>query len=92
MNTDGLGELVDSINGSIALWQRFGYEDPPTPESATIPPLGERNANEIKAGHEAVDDIDRLIARLHRLREQLVGELRENADIIMKRTERHVKP
>lgn len=50
---------------------------------ATIPPLGQRSANAIKAGHEAIRDIDQLIARLHRLREQLVGELRQDEDIRM---------
>jgi hypothetical protein len=48
---------------------------------ATIPPLGERSAKAIEAGHEAVKDIDRLITRLHRVRQQLVSELREDSDI-----------
>jgi hypothetical protein len=45
-----------------------------------IPPLGERSAGAIEAGHEAVKDIDKLIARLHQVREQLVGELRQDED------------
>ena len=47
---------------------------------AAIPPLGQRSANAIEAGHEAVKDIDRLIARLHQVRAQLVSELREDED------------
>ena len=53
------------------------------PHYATIPPLGERSASAITAGHEAVKDIDRLIARLHEIRACLVGELREDEDIRM---------
>jgi len=52
---------------------------------ATIPPLGERSAEAIKAGHEAVRDIDRLIARLHEVRARLVSELRADEDIRMER-------
>jgi hypothetical protein len=78
-----LGELVELINLHVGAWEHFGYENPPTSDSATIPPLGERSADAIKAGHEAVADIDKLIARLHRVREQLVGELRTDEDIRM---------
>ena len=53
------------------------------PAYAVIPPLGQRSADAIKAGHEAVETIDQLIARLHRVREQLVGELRQDEDIRM---------
>jgi hypothetical protein len=52
---------------------------------ATIPPLGERSAAAIKAGHEAVRDIDALIARLHEVRARLVSELRADEDIRMAR-------
>ena len=48
---------------------------------ATIPPLGERSAKAIEAGHAAVKDIDQLIAQLHQVRAQLVGELRQDEDI-----------
>ena len=52
---------------------------------ATIPPLGERSAKAIAAGHEAIKDIDQLIARLHQVRAQLVSELRQDEDIRMSR-------
>ena len=81
MNTDGLEELAGLVSFHVGAWQDFGYEQPPTPESATIPPLGERSANAIKAGHEAVEDIDRLIAQLHEVRAQLVSELRQDEDM-----------
>ena len=79
----GLAELAGLINFRVGAWHDFGYEEPPAPDCATIPPLGERSANAIKAGHEAVRDIDQLIARLHRLRAELVGELRQDEDIRM---------
>jgi hypothetical protein len=78
-----LSELVDLISLHVGAWEEFGYENPPTPDCATIPPLGERSAEAIKAGHEAVKEIDRLIARLYRVREQLIGELRQDEDIRM---------
>ena len=68
----GLEELAGLINFRVGAWQDFGYAEPPTPECATIPPLGERSAKAIEAGHEAVKDIDQLIARLHQVRAQLV--------------------
>jgi hypothetical protein len=76
-----LREMADLIHFRLASWQDFGHEQPPTPESKTIPPLGERSASAIKAGHDAVGDIDQLIARLHRVRAQLVSELRQDEDI-----------
>jgi hypothetical protein len=76
-----LDEQVRLIRFRICAWQEFGYEEPPAPGSATIPPLGQRSAGAIEAGHEAVRDIDQLIARLHQVREQLVTELRQDEDI-----------
>jgi hypothetical protein len=55
---------------------------------ATIPPLGERSARAIEAGHEAVRDIDALIARLHEVRARLVSELRADEDIRMAEAQR----
>ena len=69
------------INFRVGAWQDFGYAEPPTPDCATIPPLGERSAKAIEAGHEAIKDIDQLIARLHQVRAQLVSELRQDEDI-----------
>lgn len=81
MDTAGLEELASLIHFRAGAWQDFGYEDPPTPDSARIPPLGHRSADAIKAGHEAIRDIDRLIARLHKVRARLVSELRQDADL-----------
>lgn len=81
IDTNDLEELAGLVRFHVGAWQDFGYANPPTPESATIPPLGDRSANAITAGHEAVKDIDRLIARLHEVRGQLVTELRQDSDI-----------
>jgi hypothetical protein len=83
MTTDDLEEMAGLIHFHVGAWQDFGYESPPTPESALIPPLGERSAQAIRAGHGAVKEIDRLIARLHQVRAQLVTELRLVVDIRM---------
>ena len=70
------------INFRVGAWQDFGYAEPPTPDCATgYPPLGERSAKAIEAGHEAIKDIDQLIARLHQVRAQLVSELRQDEDV-----------
>jgi hypothetical protein len=80
-DTGDLEEMAGLINFRVGAWQDFGYEKPPTPDCATIPPLGERSANAIKAGHEAIKDIDQLIARLHQVRAQLVSDLRQDEDL-----------
>jgi hypothetical protein len=77
----GLEDLAGLINFRVGAWQDFGYAEPPTPGCATIPPLGDRSAKAIEAGHEAIKDIDRLITRLHQVRAQLVSELRQDEDI-----------
>ena len=77
----GLEELAGLINVLVGAWQDFGYAEPPTPDCATIPPLGQRSATAIEAGHEAIKDIDQLIARLQQVRGQLVSELRQDEDI-----------
>ena len=81
----GLEELAGLINFRVGQWQDLGYAEPPTPECLPIPPLGQRSAKAIEAGHEAVKDIDRLIARLHQVRALLVSELRQDEDIRMSR-------
>jgi hypothetical protein len=83
MNTDDLEEMAGLIRFRVGAWEEFGYENPPAPESALIPPLGKRSAGAIRAGHGAVQEIDRLIARLHEVRAQLVTELRQDEDIRM---------
>jgi hypothetical protein len=77
----GIEELAGLINFRVGAWHDFGYEMPPTPECKPVPPLGERSAAAIKAGHEAVEAIDELARQLYRLREQLVGELRQDEDL-----------
>jgi hypothetical protein len=77
----GLAEQAGLISFRVGAWQDFGYAEPPAPGCAAVPPLGERSARAIEAGHEAVRDIDRLIARLHQVRAQLVSELRQDEDI-----------
>ena len=77
----GLEELAGLIYFRVGAWQDFGYANPPAPHCAAIPPLGERSAHAIEAGHKAVKDIDELIARLHQLRARLVAELRRDEDI-----------
>jgi hypothetical protein len=90
MSTDlsyGLEEMVAIISFHVGAWHDFGYENPPAPNCKTIPPLGERSPDAVKAGHTAVQEIDLLTRRLYQLREQLVGELREDQDIVMARTQ-----
>jgi hypothetical protein len=77
----GLEELAGLVRFRVGAWQDFGYAEPPAPGCATIPPLGERSAKAIEAGHEAIKDIDQLIAQLHQVRAQLVSELRQDEDI-----------
>jgi hypothetical protein len=74
-------DLVDLINFNVGAWHEFGYDVPPSPDCKPIPPLGQRSAAAIKAGHEAIEEIDDLTRQLYRLREQLVGELRQDEDI-----------
>lgn len=81
LDSGGLEELAGLICFRVAAWHDFGYENPPAPGCATIPPLGERSASAIEAGHQAVGDIDQLIARLHQVRARLVSELRQDEDI-----------
>ena len=82
-----LAELADLINLRIGEWHDFGYANPPAPNCKTIPPLGERSAEAIRAGHEAVRDIDNLVRELHKLREALTGELRANEDALNARVD-----
>ena len=83
----GLTELVDLINFQVGAWHDFGYEVPPSPDCKRVPPLGERSAAAIKAGHEAIEQIDKLTRQLYRLREQLVGELRQDEDLRAERVD-----
>jgi hypothetical protein len=77
----GIEELAGLIDFQVGAWHDFGYETPPTPECKPVPPPGERSAQAIKAGHEAIEAIDELTRQLYALREQLVGELRQDSDV-----------
>jgi hypothetical protein len=77
----GIAELAGLINAHIASWHDFGYETPPAPECKAIPPLGERSAEAIRAGHLATKAIDEMTRKLHALRGQLVSGLRQDEDI-----------
>jgi hypothetical protein len=77
----GIEELAGLINFRVGAWHDFGYEVPPTPDCKPIPPLGERSAQAIKAGHEAIEAIDELTRQLYALRSQLIGELRQDEDV-----------
>ena len=77
----GIAELADLIDFHVGAWKDFGYEVPPAPECKPVPPLGERSAQAVRAGHEAIGAIDELTRQLCRLREQLVGELRQDEDL-----------
>lgn len=77
----GLEELAGLISFRVGAWHDFGYAKPPSPECKTIPPLGERSADAIKAGHAAIEAIDQLARQLHALRAHLAGELRQDEDI-----------
>jgi len=84
----GIAEAADLLNFRIGEWHDFGYATPPTPTCKTIPPLGERSAEAIKGAHRAIEVIDEIVRDLHRLREQLIGELRANEDALNARVER----
>jgi hypothetical protein len=84
----GIQEPADLLNFRIAEWHDFGYATPPTPDCKTIPPLGERSAEAIKAADGAIEVIDEIVRDLHRLREQLIGELRANEDALNARVDR----
>lgn len=76
----GVDELAGVLNVRIGAWNHFGYVNPPAPNCKTIPPLGERSAAAIKAGHGAVEVVDEIIRELYDVRAQLVDELRDDAD------------
>ena len=77
----GLAESAELLAFQIGRWEHLEY-----PEN--VPPLGQRNANAIEAGHAAIDTIDKMTRSLHELRSQLVGELRKDADIRNERIDR----
>ena len=81
--TDEWALLLDTVGllgVLIGAWNHFGYAAPESGQAA-IPPLGERSAEAIKAGHEAIEVIEEIIRDLHSLRGQLVSELRVDEDV-----------
>jgi hypothetical protein len=85
-------DLAEGVTGLVGAWHDFGYETPPAPHCKPIPPLGERSADAIKAGHAAVKAIDELTRQLHALRGQLCAELRQDEDARMARLDARYGP
>jgi hypothetical protein len=77
----GLEDLTGLIRFRVAVWNELGYENPPSPDCNPVPPLGRRSAEAIKAGYEAIKEIDDLIAQARALRAQLARELRQDDEI-----------
>jgi hypothetical protein len=73
------------VSFHVGAWQESGYRGPVTPDCKTIPELGNRSADAIRGGHEAIGDIDTLMRRLHEVRSGLVSQLRQDEDIRMAR-------
>ena len=68
-----LEDLAGLLGVRIAAWNHMQY-----PEN--VPAAGEHNADAITAGHGAIKVIDEIIRDLHKLRGQLVDELRADSD------------
>jgi len=67
-------DKVGLLGVRVGVWNHLAY-----PEN--VPPLGERNAAAITAGHDAIEVIDEITRDLYALRNQLISELREDEDI-----------
>lgn len=78
--TGDLEGLAGLISWRVTAWQDFSHENPHGPDRAAIPPTGERAAAAAAAARDAIEDIDRLITRLHQIHTQLVSELRQDED------------
>ena len=78
----GIEDTAGLLAVRIAIWNDTGYPEPLPFEGAhPIPPLGQRSADNIKAGHGAVEVIDEIVRDLHRLRDRLIVELRTDEDV-----------
>jgi hypothetical protein len=75
----GIEDAAGLLDVRVSAWNHFGYAAPEDGQAA-IPPLGERSADAIKAGHGAVEVIDEIIRDLHALRGQLITEIRADQD------------
>jgi len=86
LGAEDQGRLIAVL---VGIWNDNGYPEPLPFETAhPIPPLGQRSADNIKAGHDAVKAIDEAVRDLYRLRQQLVGELRANEDALNTRVDK----
>jgi hypothetical protein len=77
------GSLLDDVGllgVRVGAWNHFGYAAPEDGQAA-IPPLGERGAEAIRAGHGAIEVIDEIIRDLRSLRDRLITELRTDEDV-----------
>lgn len=84
----GTEDQAGLIAVRVAIWNDNGYPEPLPFESAhPIPPLGQRSADNIKAGHGAIQAIDDLVRDLYRLRDQLITELRTDENVRNARVE-----
>lgn len=81
-----LEDAVSLLGVRVGLWNYSGYAAPEKGQAA-IPPLGERKAEAIKAGHAAIDIIDDIIAEARHLRDQLIRELRTDEDLRARRVD-----
>jgi hypothetical protein len=85
----GLDDQAGLIAVLVGIWNDNGYPEPLPFETAhPIPPLGQRDAGNMKAGHDAIKAIDEAVRDLYRLRGQLAGELRANEDALNARVDR----
>jgi hypothetical protein len=78
----GIEDAARLLALRIGIWNDSGYPEPLPFEGAhPIPPLGQRSAGNIKAGHGAIEVIDEIVRELHSLRGRLITELRTDEDI-----------
>jgi hypothetical protein len=78
----GIEDAARLLNFRVGAWNDLGYPEPLPFEGAhPIPPLGQRSADNIKAGHGAIEVIDEIVRELHSLRGRLIIELRTDGDI-----------
>ena len=77
----GVEDQAGLIAVRVSIWNDNGYPEPLPFEGAhPIPPLGQRTADNIKAGHGAIEAIDEIVRDLYRLRAQLLIEIRADQD------------
>lgn len=91
MSTGSWSGIIDeaaTLYWFVCAWNDLGYGGPPAPASKRIPPPGERSAHAIRSGHEAVQQIDKIISELHQLRGQLITEIRADQDARAKRIDK----